>query len=94
MVRDVVVEKPLYGKIPLAKPMKSVAGKTGLWRTEKPVVDNNKCNRCYLCEIYCPVNTIRVEPETGVEIDYDHCKGCGVCADVCPVSAIKMVPEE
>lgn len=81
-------------KIPLAKPKIGVAGKTGFWRTTKPIVDTNKCVRCFLCEIYCPVNVIRVEPETGAVIDYDYCKGCGVCADVCPVNAIELVPEE
>jgi len=93
-VKKLVIEKPLYSKLPIAKPQIGVAGKTGLWRTEKPVVDNNKCRRCYLCEIYCPVNTIRVEPETGAVIDYDYCKGCGICAEVCPFKAITMIPEE
>jgi len=85
--------KPVHGKLPITTPAKGVAGKTGLWRTERPVVDNAKCTRCFTCEIYCPVNVIRVEPETGVSIDLEYCKGCGVCAEVCPVKAISMVPE-
>uniref|UniRef100_A0A7J3XYX0 4Fe-4S dicluster domain-containing protein n=2 Tax=Thermogladius calderae TaxID=1200300 RepID=A0A7J3XYX0_9CREN len=89
----VVVEPSRY-KIPLARPSIGVAGKTGSWRLEKPIVDNNACTRCFLCEIHCPVNVIRVEPDTGVSIDYDYCKGCGLCADVCPVGAIKMLAEE
>jgi pyruvate ferredoxin oxidoreductase delta subunit len=90
----VKIEKPTTGgKLPLTKPVIGVAGKTGLWRFMKPVVDVNKCTRCYQCEIYCPVNTIRVEPETGAVINYDYCKGCGLCMDVCPVGAITMVPE-
>ncbi len=89
-----LVLTPSNYKFPIAKPMIGVAGKTGLWRIEKPLVDNDKCVKCFLCEIYCPVNVIRVEPETGVEINYDYCKGCGVCADVCPVGAINMVPEK
>ncbi len=89
-----LVLEPITYRVPLARPKPGVAGNTGLWRTEKPLVDNDKCTRCFLCEIYCPVNVIRVEPETGVTIDYNYCKGCGVCADVCPVNAIKMVPEE
>jgi pyruvate ferredoxin oxidoreductase delta subunit len=80
-------------KLPLTKPVVGVAGKTGLWRTMRPVVDNEKCTRCYQCEIYCPVNVIRVEPELGITIDYEYCKGCGICEDVCPRSAIVMVPE-
>ncbi|AFK50733.1 pyruvate/ketoisovalerate ferredoxin oxidoreductase subunit delta [Thermogladius calderae 1633] len=89
----VIVEPSKY-RLPIARPLVGVAGKTGTWRLERPVVDNNKCTRCYLCEIHCPVNVIRVEPDAGVSIDYDYCKGCGLCADVCPVLAIKMVPEE
>ncbi|MEL9908823.1 MAG: 4Fe-4S binding protein [Desulfurococcus sp.] len=87
------VTPPKTGQLPLTRPGIGVAGKTGFWRTTKPVVDQSKCTRCYQCEIFCPVNVIRVEPETGVKIDYDYCKGCGVCADVCPVNAISIVEE-
>lgn len=80
-------------KIPIAKPKIGVAGKTGIWRLQRPLIDLEKCNRCYICEIYCPVNVIRVEKEM-VEINYDYCKGCGICADVCPQKAISMVKEE
>lgn len=88
------VIKPINGdKLPLSRPVIGAAGKTGFWRSMKPVVDVNKCTRCYQCEIYCPVSTIRVEQETGALIDYEYCKGCGICADVCPVKAITMIPE-
>lgn len=90
MVRVVPPEK---GKLPLTRPMVGVAGKTGLWRTARPQVDNSKCTRCYQCEIYCPVNVIRVDRASGVSIDLTYCKGCGVCADVCPVGAITMISE-
>lgn len=84
---------PIQYKIPIAKPKVGVAGKTGSWRWIKPVVDNNKCVKCFQCEIYCPDNTITVDPEKGVVIDYEYCKGCGICAEVCPVKAITMVKE-
>ncbi|MCC6034337.1 MAG: 4Fe-4S binding protein [Desulfurococcaceae archaeon] len=80
-------------KLPLSRPIIGVAGKTGLWRTMRPIVNNEKCTSCFQCEIYCPVNVIRVEPKLGVTIDYDYCKGCGICEDVCPRSAIIMIPE-
>ena len=86
--------KPVGGdKLPLTKPMIGVAGKTGLWRNMKPVVNMEKCTRCYQCEIYCPVNAITVGHETGAVVNYEYCKGCGLCVDVCPTSAITMVPE-
>ncbi|WFO75737.1 4Fe-4S binding protein [Desulfurococcaceae archaeon MEX13E-LK6-19] len=89
-----VILEPIKHRVPIAKPKIGVAGKTGSWRWMKPVVDVNKCTRCFLCEIYCPDNTIKVDPEKGPTIDYDYCKGCGVCAQVCPSKAIEMVNEE
>ena len=93
MVKEVQIVKTGI-KIPLAKPKVGVAGKTGFWRITKPVIDYDKCVKCFLCEIYCPVNVIRVEPDQGPVIDYDYCKGCGVCVDVCPTNALKLVQEE
>ncbi len=84
---------PIQYKVPIARPRKGVSGKTGSWRWLRPVVDNSKCVKCFLCEIYCPDNTIIVDPEKGATIDYDYCKGCGICAQVCPTKAIDMVKE-
>lgn len=89
----VEVIPPKSGALPLTRPKIGVAGRTGMWRTERPAVDLDKCTKCFQCEIYCPVNVIRVEPEKGISIDYEYCKGCGICADVCPMRAIRMVEE-
>lgn len=32
---------------------------TGKWRTRKPVMDTDKCVKCGMCLMYCPVNSIR-----------------------------------
>ncbi len=76
----------------IAKPAKGSAGKTGLWRTYKPVIDEEKCNSCMLCWLYCPESVIYLEGEK-VRIDYDYCKGCGICSRVCAKKAIEMVLE-
>jgi len=80
-------------KLPISYPSEGAAGKTGTWRLERPIVNNEMCTRCYLCEIYCPGNVITVDKE-GAHIDYNYCKGCGICVKVCPKNAIKMEPEE
>lgn len=75
------------------------AGKTGEWRTSRPVIDVAKClpaksskPSCFQCWLYCPEAVIsRTVP---LKIDYEYCKGCGVCREVCPVDAITMVAEE
>lgn len=71
----------------------SAAVNTGLWRTTRPVIDAERCNRCWwVCSTHCPEGAIAVV-EGAPEIDYDHCKGCMICVTVCPPHAIKAVPE-
>ncbi len=72
----------------------SVEVRTGLWRTLRPVIDYERCNRCWwVCSTFCPDGAIAVEDTTPV-IDYNHCKGCMVCVAQCPPHAIEAVPEE
>lgn len=71
----------------------SVQVRTGLWRTMRPVVDYERCNKCWwVCSTLCPDSAISVQDDQPV-IDYDHCKGCLVCVGVCPPHAIEGVPE-
>lgn len=67
---------------------------TGDWRTFKPVLDPEKCNKCLICYIYCPDGAIEWKPETtNIEFNYKYCKGCGICANECSRKAIAMVLE-
>jgi pyruvate ferredoxin oxidoreductase delta subunit len=79
--------------LPISKPRKGSSGETGLWRVERPIINESKCIKCWLCWLYCPEEVIS-EGENGFPvIDLSYCKGCGVCADVCPAKAIEMVRE-
>ncbi len=95
----VAVIEPGGHKLPLSMAGPGAMGKTGYWRTQRPVVNYERCTGCYLCWLYCPDNVIEMVPGKGPRgqdipvIDYDYCKGCGVCAAVCPVKAIDMVDE-
>ena len=72
----------------------SVAVKTGLWRTMRPVIDYSRCRRCWwTCSTMCPDGAISVNNNGYPEIDYEHCKGCMVCATGCTRHAIEVVPE-
>ena len=68
--------------------------KTGDWRTERPILDKEKCTKCALCWIYCPDAAIKPSEEGYYEADLHYCKGCGICANICPVGAITMIEEE
>ena len=76
--------------IPISRPKVGASGETGKWRTEKPIIDHERCTSCLLCWVYCPEGAIMKEP---IAIDYDYCKGCGVCAEVCARKAIRMEEE-
>ena len=68
---------------------------TGEWRSQRPVLDPEKCNRCGLCWMYCPDNAVVAEAEGGsYQICYKYCKGCGICAQECPKGAISIEKEE
>jgi pyruvate ferredoxin oxidoreductase delta subunit len=74
----------------ISRPKKGASGKTGAWRTFRPVIDPEKCNQCGLCSLYCPEGVLGED----LKIDYDFCKGCGICANECPKKAIRMEREE
>jgi pyruvate ferredoxin oxidoreductase delta subunit len=71
----------------------SVEYKTGDWRSYRPIWDENKCNNCKVCWVYCPDGSIVIKNGVMTGIDLDHCKGCGICAYECPQKAIKMMEE-
>ena len=65
---------------------------TGSWRTERPVLDQTKCNYCGLCALYCPPQCM-LDKGDHYEANLAFCKGCGICAHECPRGALTMVPE-
>jgi len=71
------------------------AFKTGSWRTFRPIYEESKCKKCWICWKFCPdVSIVVKEDGSGIIFDYDHCKGCGICAAECPAKCITMVSEE
>lgn len=67
---------------------------TGLWRSERPLIDASRCKRCWwICSTFCPEGAIQVDAERRPHIDYAHCKGCLVCLSQCPTHAITALPE-
>ncbi len=68
--------------------------RTGDWRSERPIVDKNKCVKCGLCFIFCPEGCIEQDAEGYFTANLFYCKGCGICARECWPKAITMVEEE
>ena len=79
--------------IPVSLGIKGSIGKTGEWRTFRPVLVQEKCNKCGFCYVICPEGTVRFSKEEGAKFDLVYCKGCGICARECPKGAIEMKRE-
>ena len=82
----------------VARPVIGEAGKTGNWRTLRPIVVEKKCImvksgkfNCLRCWLYCPESCN--EKKSPPKIDLDYCKGCSVCTEECPPKAIIMEEE-
>ena len=67
---------------------------TGGWRSQRPVYDNSKCNKCGLCFIFCPEGCITQQEDGLYDANLFYCKGCGICAYECPKDVITMIEEE
>ena len=66
---------------------------TGRWRIFKPVIHYDKCNKCWLCFVWCPEGAISLDDSEYPHIDYDHCKGCLICYEECPTKVITIERE-
>ena len=84
--------------IAISRPSAGEAGRTGEWRSKRPVVTAEKCLAakagkvtCQICWAHCPEASI--SKGAGPVIDLTYCKGCGICAEVCPADAIEMRDE-
>ncbi|MDK9720209.1 MAG: 4Fe-4S binding protein [Rhodospirillales bacterium] len=64
----------------------------GDWRAMRPIVDRDKCVKCAICWMFCPVQCIKEMP-AWFDVNYATCKGCGICANECPHRAIVMIEE-
>jgi 2-oxoisovalerate ferredoxin oxidoreductase delta subunit len=93
---EIKKEYKTYEDLPLT-PITSVpstVNQTGGWKTFRPILDAEKCIKCYICWKFCPDIAVHAKEGELPEFDYDHCKGCGICAYECPKDAIEMVLEE
>ena len=75
------------------KPGPILGAPVGSWRFNRPAINEEKCNQCGFCYLFCPTWCIK-EKDDHFIVNLDYCKGCGLCAKECPVKAITMVSEE
>ena len=70
----------------------SLSRNVASWRVFFPILDKEKCEKCWLCFDYCPEGVIQ-KTDSGPLIRKNLCKGCGICATECPFKALTMERE-
>lgn len=53
-------------------------------------MNKEKCTKCGVCWIFCPLGVIRETEDGYFEIDHEYCRPCGICAHECPSKAIEF----
>ena len=76
--------------IPISLPIDGAIGITGDWRTFRPIINQEGCNKCGFCWMYCPEGCI-FKKDNKFKINYNFCKGCLICVENCPVKAIDVI---
>lgn len=67
--------------------------RTGSWRQFRPVLEEEKCSRCWACFVWCPDAAIGLDEKSYPVVDYTVCKGCLLCAHECPTHAFRVEKE-
>lgn len=70
----------------------SKKNETGTWRYRFPLINEEMCNGCGICELLCPDSCV-IMKDNIASVDKFYCKGCGICAYECSQNAIIMQPE-
>ena len=68
--------------------------RTGNWRQFRPVLQPEKCTRCWICFVRCPEAAISLDSQEYPVVDYTECKGCLLCAHECPTHAFTVEEEK
>lgn len=90
---DLVSERSGLSAPAVHKSCNSIKNNTGSWSSIHPVILEDLCSRCSLCNVYCPDNAIHLNSNGLPEVDYTHCKGCLICMAICPRHAIALKKE-
>jgi len=60
-----------------------------------PVIEDEFCSRCRLCEGACPFRAIVFdEKKEEIKVDETSCTGCGLCVTACGANAIQLINNE
>ena len=59
----------------------------------KPIIDEDMCMGCGICEESCVASVIDASSGIAEVIHPEDCVGCGSCLDACPAGAITDIED-
>jgi len=77
----------------ILEPGSARRNRTGDWRSERPLWNDDACVQCGVCVVFCPEGCIAFQPDGYPRADLDYCKGCGICMHECVTACIRMERE-
>lgn len=69
----------------------SVGGKLFLHSGSSPVISEENCTGCRICEKHCNYGAITVGGDRKAHIEYLKCVGCGQCVALCQYDSARVV---
>jgi pyruvate ferredoxin oxidoreductase gamma subunit len=92
-VVELPLEPPRRAAPTIYAPANTPQRRTGSWRQFRPVLEREKCNRCWLCFVSCPEAAIALDDGEYPWVDLEVCKGCLLCVHECPTHAFRVERE-
>jgi uncharacterized protein (DUF362 family)/Pyruvate/2-oxoacid:ferredoxin oxidoreductase delta subunit len=71
-------------------PLVRYFGKRKAQKEPRPLFDPHICIGCGKCVTICPAQTLHLDANKKVVVNYRHCIRCYCCHEVCPVDAITI----
>jgi hypothetical protein len=68
----------------------SIGGKMEMHSNSKPVIVEENCTACKICEKNCAHDAVHVSSNKVAVIDYEKCVGCGQCVAVCQYESAQV----
>lgn len=88
IIKDLPTELEKYGFKSVQEVIDTNLGKKVVYQREAPVLDEDKCIKCRLCERVCPYFAITFDKK--IIIDAEKCFSCGLCVSKCPKDALNF----
>ncbi len=88
IIADLPMALEKYGFSSIQEVVNTHLKKEVVYKQSTPLLDEEKCTKCRLCEKICPYFAIEFKDK--ITFDSEKCFECGLCISKCPVGALRF----